>query len=655
MTKLLDAIHSPDDLKKLSKEQLPELARQVRDVIIETISETGGHLGAGLGVTDLTVALHYVLDTPGDFLVWDVGHQAQAHKILTGRRERFRKTYRQFRGISPFLNKNESEYDTFITGHGGNSISAALGVANARRLNNKGGHTVAVIGDTSIASGMALEALNHAGHIREDLVVILNDNEMSISTPVGAMSRYLNRIISNPLYNQLHRDVEGLIRRVPRVGKRMSNKIRQIEEGVKSLLVPGQLFQDLGFRYFGPLDGHNVVELVNILPNILKIKGPLLVHVLTQKGKGLAMAEQDPVRWHASLPFNIATGEVKQKPAGMTYTKLFGKVLCELAEKDTKIAALTAAMCDGTGLVEFSRRFPDRFYDVGISEEHGVSFCAGLAHEGMKPVAAIYSTFLQRSFDQIVHDVALQKLPVMFCLDRAGLVGEDGPTHHGALDIAYLRQVPEMVLMAPRDGGEFRQMLEFMAVYDRGPIAVRYPRGELAEVQYPPVKLMPRAPLKLGKAEVLTEGNDVCLIALGSMVAPCLEAGRILREEGIGCTVVNTRFVKPLDRSLIRSLAGRSKAVLTVEEGCLMGGLGSAVIESLTGSEISLSRIKCLGIPDRFVEHGARETLLDQIGLSPKKIAGSAKEVLAAGKAGAEDRPVSPKGRKASISASSII
>ncbi|MBF0254246.1 MAG: 1-deoxy-D-xylulose-5-phosphate synthase, partial [Candidatus Omnitrophica bacterium] len=383
-----------------------------------------------------------VLESPKDLIIFDVGHQVQAHKILTGRRDAFRKSFREFQGISGLANAAESPHDPFTTGHGGASISAALGVAAARRHLKKEGRVVAVIGDTSIASGMALEALNHAGHIHEDLIVILNDNEMSISPSVGAMSKYFNRIISNPLYNQLRDEVEGLIRRVPRGGKRMMNKIRQIEDGGKHLIIPGQLFENLGFRYFGPFDGHNVTELVDVLPNVFKIPGPLLVHVITRKGKGFEMAEKDPVRWHASTPFDLATGKVKSKSPHPTYTSVFGDVMCDLAAREPKLVALTAAMAEGTGLVRFSREFTDRFYDVGISEEHGVTFCAGLAREGLRPAAVIYSTFLQRGFDQIMHDVALQNLPVMFCMDRAGLVGEDGPTHHGLLVIAYLRQIP---------------------------------------------------------------------------------------------------------------------------------------------------------------------------------------------------------------------
>lgn len=627
--RILPAINSAEDLRKLPKEELPVLAREVRDHIIETVADKGGHLGAGLGVTDLAIALHYTLDTPRDFLVWDVGHQVQAHKIITGRRDAFRKSFRQFGGISGLANASESAHDPFTTGHGGPSISAALGVAAARRLKGQRSKVVAVIGDTSIASGMAFEALNHAGHIKEDLVVILNDNEMSISPSVGAMSRYFNRIISNPTYNHLRDEVENLIRRVPRVGRRMLGKIKQIEEGVKHLLVPGQLFEDLGFRYFGPLDGHNLPEMVDFFNKIFKIHGPVLIHVLTQKGKGMEMAEKDPVRWHASTPFDVVTGKLKNPGSTVSYTQVFGETLVELAEKDSRVTALTGGMPEGTGLLSFAKKFPDRFFDVGISEEHGVTFCAGLAHEKMRPVAAIYSTFLQRGYDQIVHDVALQNLPVIFCLDRGGLVGEDGPTHHGVLDLAYLRSIPNLTVMAPRDSREFAEMLRFAVDHISGPIAVRYPRGAVGEVLYPQLREYPVPAIEKGRAEVLKKiGGDVLFVAIGSMVGPCLEAARILETSGIQSTVVNARFLKPLDEGLLVKEAASADLIVTVEEGVVKGGLGSAVLEALTQREIRLDQILCLGIPDRFIEHGGRDHLLDLLGLSPAKIADQARQAL---------------------------
>jgi 1-deoxy-D-xylulose-5-phosphate synthase len=627
MEPLLPHINSPADMRKLPRTELPRLAREVRDCIIETVSEKGGHLGAGLGVTDLTVALHYVLDTPNDFLVWDVGHQVQAHKILTGRRDAFRQTFRQYKGLSGLVNAGESPYDVFTTGHGGPSISAALGVAVARRRRGQDTKVVAVIGDTSIANGMALEAMNHAGHIRENLVVILNDNEMSISKSVGAMSRYLNQVITNPTYNHLREEVETLIGRLPKVGGRVLGKIKYIEEGVKHLLVPGQLFENLGFRYFGPLDGHNLENLLDLFPKIFSIQGPVLIHVVTKKGKGMPMAEADPIRWHASAPFDLKTGELKKKSAELSYTEVFGSTLCELAQKDTRIMALTGGMPEGTGLVKFGQKFPERLFDVGISEEHGITFCAGLAYERMRPFAAVYSTFMQRAFDQIVHDIALQNLPVIFAMDRGGLVGEDGPTHHGVLDISFMRKIPGMTVMAPRDGKEFVEMIKFAVDHTSGPIAFRYPRGSVTELAHPALGKYPGSPVEYGKSELLKEGSDVIIAAYGAMVGPALDAAEILEREGVSAGVINARFAKPLDEELILSWAQRTRALVTVEEGCVAGGFGSAVLEALAARQISTS-VRCLGIPDRFIEHGPRNILLDLCGLSPQKIAASAQEAL---------------------------
>lgn len=632
MEPLLPHINSPVDLRKLPKEELPRLAREVRDCIIETVSEKGGHLGAGLGVTDLTIALHYVLDTPNDFLVWDVGHQVQAHKILTGRRDAFRQSFRQYKGVSGLVNSGESPYDVFTTGHGGPSISAALGVAAARRRKGKHSKVVAVIGDTSIASGMALEAMNHAGHIRENLVVILNDNEMSISKSVGAMSRYLNQVITNPTYNHLREEVESLIGRMPKVGGRVLGKIKYIEEGVKHLLVPGQLFENLGFRYFGPIDGHSFDRMLELFPKIFAMQGPVLVHVVTKKGKGMPMAEADPIRWHASAPFDLKTGELKKKSTELSYTEVFGQTLCELAQTDTRIAALTGGMPEGTGLVQFAQKFPERFFDVGISEEHGVTFCAGLAYEKMRPFAAIYSTFMQRAFDQIVHDIALQNLPVVLAMDRGGLVGEDGPTHHGVLDISFMRKIPGMTVMAPRDGREFALMIRFAAEHVSGPVALRYPRGSVTELAYPALKDHEPAPLEIGKSELLKEGSDVLLVGYGAMTGPALDAAMILEREGVSAAVINGRFAKPLDEALIVQWAQRVRAVVTLEEGCLQGGFGSAVLEALAAHQVNVA-VRCLGIPDRFIEHGPRNILLDLCGLSPAKIAFSAQDALRSGSA----------------------
>jgi 1-deoxy-D-xylulose-5-phosphate synthase len=626
MKNFLSDIHSPEDLKRLPQSELPKLAEEIREYILDVVSRNGGHLGAALGAVDLTVALHYCFTTPADTIVWDVGHQVHAHKILTGRKEEF-KTFRQHGGLSGFSNKHESEHDPFTTGHGGASISTALGISVGRKILSKPegrGKVLAVIGDASLVSGMAFEGLNHAGHMKEDLIVILNDNEMSISPTVGALSKHLNRIITNPFYNHVRKDIEGLIRRMPKVGGRMIATAKKIDEGLKSLLVPGLLFEELGFRYFGPLDGHNLQELIRILTNISKIKGPLLIHVVTKKGKGYKVAECDPARWHASTPFDIQTGEVKKTSPAKTYTQVFGQTAVELAEKNPNIAAITAAMCDGTGLIEFSKKFSERFFDVGIAEEHGVSFAAGLSEAGVRPLVAIYSTFLQRAHDQIIHDVALQGLPVVFCIDRAGLVGEDGPTHHGVFDISYLRKVPGMTLMAPRDGRELRLMMEYAAGYLNGPTAVRYPRGAVAEELESVLKEVVPPAISHGRAEILKEKGEVLLLALGSMVYPAYEAAMLLKKEGIEAAVVNARFVKPLDESTILALASNARLIVTIEEGSLLGGFGDAVLELFAKfegkKEFKASRLRTLGIPDRFIEHGKREILLDELGLSASKI-----------------------------------
>ena len=627
--RLLSKINSPADLKALPKDELPKLAEEVREYILGIVSNNGGHLGAALGAVDLTIALHYFFETPKDTIVWDVGHQVHAHKILTGRREAF-KTFRQGGGLSGFSNKDESVHDPFTTGHAATSVSTSLGIAVGNRLlsgaktgqpwSTRAKKTVAVIGDASLVSGMAFEALNHAGHLNENLVVILNDNEMSISPTVGAISKYLNKIISNPVYNHLRKDIESLLRKIPRVGKQMVAKAKKIDEGLKNLFIPGLLFEEMGFRYFGPLDGHNIHELLKILENILKIEGPVLLHVITKKGKGYKIAEKDPARWHASTPFCVETGEPNAVSKSKTYTKVFGQCALELASKHPDVVAITAAMCDGTGLIEFSQKFPDRFFDVGIAEEHGVSFAAGLVKSNIRPLVAIYSTFLQRAHDQIIHDVALQDLPVIFCIDRAGLVGEDGPTHHGVFDIAYLRKIPGMTLMAPRDSREMRLMMDLAYSHKNGPIALRYPRGAVAEETTSILAERTPEPVVLGKSELLREGNDVLLLAFGSMVYPAMDVAAELETRSVQTAVVNARFAKPLDETMILRLAKGKKLIVTLEEGSLIGGFGEAVLELLGGQPGSFPKVKTLGIPDRFVEHGKREVLLDSVGLSVSKI-----------------------------------
>ena len=625
----LSNINNPSDIKKLSKQELPKLAEEVRQYILEVISKNGGHLGAALGAVDLTIALHYCFETPKDTLVWDVGHQVHAHKILTGRRESF-KTFRLPGGLSGFSNKDESVHDPFTTGHGGASISAALGIAVANRLASgaKPGQpphpgakrAIAIIGDASLVSGMSLEALNHAGHLNENLIVILNDNEMSISKTVGALSRYLNKIISNPVYNHFRKDVESILKRIPKVGRQVVSKAKKIDEGFKHLFIPGQIFEEMGFRYFGPLDGHNISGLVQILQNISKIEGPILLHVITKKGKGYKIAESDPAKWHASTPFCVETGELNAISKSRTYTKVFGDTMTELAGSHQDVAAITAAMCDGTGLVEFSKKFPERFFDVGIAEEHGVTFAAGLSKSNIRPFVAIYSTFLQRAHDQIIHDVALQGLPVVFCLDRGGLVGEDGPTHHGVFDLAYLRKVPGLSLLAPRDGRELSMMMRFAYEHRLGPIAIRYPRGAVHEETNSDLKDVAPSPIVQGKSELLREGSDVLFLAIGSMVYTAYEAALSLSRQGIEATVLNCRFVKPLDEEAILRHSRGKKMILTIEEGSLAGGFGSAVLEFFEKQKGHWPAVKTLGIPDRFIEHGKREVLLDSLGLSAKKI-----------------------------------
>ena len=615
----LNGIQNPSDIKKLPRHDLPLLAKEVRGYILEVVSTNGGHLGAALGAVDLTIALHYCFTTPEDTIVWDVGHQVHAHKILTGRKEAF-KTFRQEGGLSGFSNKDESEHDPFTTGHGGASISTAFGIAAGNRILRKNNKVIAVIGDASLASGMAFEAINHAGHVKDDLIVILNDNEMSISPTVGALSKSFNKFISSGFYNHLRHDIAAGLKKIPKVGDQMVAKAKKIDEGIKHIFVPGLLFEEMGFRYFGPLDGHNIETMVEILENVSKIKGPVFLHVITKKGKGYEIAESDPSKWHASTPFCVETGELKAVSKQKTYTKVFGDAMIRLAGDNAKVVAITAAMCDGTGLVEYSKKFPERFFDVGIAEEHGVSFAAGLAEAGLRPFVAIYSTFLQRAHDQIIHDVALQNLPVIFCIDRAGLVGEDGPTHHGVFDISYLRKIPGLTLMAPRDGREMKLMMDFAYNHKSGPIALRYPRGAVAEETKS--QISDRAPGSIihGKSEILREGNDVLILSLGSLVYAAMEVAVQLENHAVQAAVVNARFAKPIDETTILQLSRDKKLIITLEEGSLIGGFGEAVMEFLGGQKGTFPKVKMFGIPDRFIDHGKRESLLDDVGLSVSKI-----------------------------------
>lgn len=617
MNGVLGRISSPADLKKLNLEELKKLSEEIRELILRVTSKKGGHLAASLGAVELAVALHYLLDSPKDKIVWDVGHQSYAHKILTGRRERF-ETLREMGGLSGFPNAEESPHDPFTCGHSATSISAALGLATARDLKGEDYKVVAVIGDASLATGMAFEARNHAGHKRTNLIVVLNDNEQSISKSVGAMSKYLNNVITNPLYNKAMAQTEEFVKSIPRLGDRAYKTFKRFQEGLKNLLVPGIVFEEMGMRYFGPVDGNDVAALVNMLHKILPFKEPVLLHTITKKGKGYKFAEEDPERFHGVSSFDLSTGKGLEdgEEEGKSFTEHFGSKIVELAEKDQKIVAITAAMPHGTGLDKFAQKYPQRFYDVGITEPHAVTFAGGLAKGGLKPVVAVYSTFLQRAYDQMMHDVMLQGLPVIFCIDRAGLVGEDGPTHHGAFDLAYLRTMPRLVVMAPKDGYELEKMLE-KAFEFKGPVAIRYPRGKAKQMVGP----ASTTSIEIGKAERIRTGKDVALIAVGSMVNTALQAADILSRQGKEAAVINARFVKPLDAEMIEDILDNYKRVYTIEEGTVSGGFGSAVLEFASREGVAGSKIKCLGLPDAFIEHGSREELLRKYHMTPDEIA----------------------------------
>ena len=546
---LLENINSPADLKKLKPEQLPALAKEVRQFLLETVSNTGGHLGSNLGTVELTIALHYCFDSPQDKIIWDVGHQAYTHKILTGRREQFH-TQRQYQGISGFPKRSESEHDAFGVGHSSTSISAGLGMAAAADLAGKKNHAIAVIGDGSLTGGMAFEALNQAGHLKKNMIVILNDNDMSISKNVGAFSSFISRKLTGRYFRDLKKEIQELLINIPAIGTDILHFARRAENSLKGFLTPGSLFEALGFDYLGPLDGHDLLHLVEVFTNINELDGPLLVHVMTTKGKGYKPAEDTPQKYHGVGAFDIATGKGAPKATAKSYTDVFGETIVQLAEQDQKIVAITAAMPDGTGLNTFAERFPKRFFDVGIAEQHAMTFAAGLAADGFRPVAAIYSTFVQRGYDQVFHDICLQHLPVTIAMDRAGLVGDDGPTHHGVFDLSYLRHLPGITLMAPKDENELRHMLK-TAVYSGVPMALRYPRGAGYGVELD-VELKT---LEIGKGELLTEGRDLCIIAIGSSVYPALQAAESLKQKGISAGVINARFVKPLDADLILTAA----------------------------------------------------------------------------------------------------
>lgn len=623
---LLETINSPRDLKQLDRCALPELAKEIRQTIVDVVSVTGGHLASSLGTVELSIALHYVFNTPDDKIIWDVGHQAYAHKLLTGRRGRF-PSLRRHGGLCGFTKSSESPYDSFTTGHSSTSISAGLGIACAKRLNNDHAKVVAVIGDGSMTGGLAFEGLNQAGdsHKDKDLIVILNDNEMSISHNVGALSSLLSRTFSASRLQTLRKGFGEFLKSLPRIGTNVYQLAKRSEESFKAFVTPGMLFEAFNFEYFGPIDGHNLDHLIDIIKNIKKMDEPVLLHVITKKGKGYRQAEQNPVYFHGVSAFDVNTGICRKKSAAApSYTDVFGQTMLELAQANDKIVAVTAAMPEGTGLMPFSQAYPDRFFDVGIAEQHGVTFAAGLASEGFRPVVAIYSTFLQRAYDQIIHDVCIENLPVVFALDRGGIVGEDGPTHHGLFDLSFLRSIPNMVVMAPKDENELRHMLTTAIAHD-GPIALRYPRGRGLGVSLD--KTLTHIPI--AKGEIVSQGDDLLILAVGSAVAEAVCAADLLgTNHGIRTTVVNARFIKPLDRQLILSLSRKIRHIVTVEENTLPGGFGSAVLELLGDNQVHGAAVKRLGIDDHFVEHGPQNILRTKYQLNATAIVDAALSLM---------------------------
>lgn len=622
--KYLDSVNYPSDLKKLNLTELKVLVDEIRDYLVDTISKIGGHLGASLGVAELTVALHYVFNTPDDKLLWDVGHQGYIHKILTGRKETL-KTIRQYGGISGFLKRIESEYDVFGAGHASTSLSAALGVAAGRDFLRKKFKVVGIIGDGSMTGGMAYEAMNNIGLLKKDIIVVLNDNKMSIAPNVWSLHNYFNEFLSNPAYNKFRNyvwDATGKLDK--KIGDRLRNIASKVEGGLKGVVTPGMLFEALGFRYFGPINGHNIVNVVKIFEEIKDFSGPILVHVVTEKGHGYKPAKNHFQKFHASTPWDKMTGEAIKKSGGSpAYTKIFGDALVEICKENEKVVGITAAMPDGTGLDILQKAMPERYFDVGIAEQHAVTFAAGLATEGFTPVCAIYSSFLQRAYDQIIHDCAIQKLPVVFVLDRAGIVGADGPTHHGSLDLSYLRCIQGMVVMAPKDEQELRDMLYTASLYRKGPIAIRYPRGNALGVEIKPFTQIP-----IGKGEIIEKGNDAAILAIGSMVDVARKTRASLGSIGIDIEVVNARFVKPLDAELLKDVFSRHKKVITLEDNVITGGFGSAVLEFMNQQNISGVDVIVHGLPDKFVEHGTPDELYSDLKMDIKGISEIIKDHL---------------------------
>ncbi len=634
---LLDQIDGPEDVRGLSREELHELVVEARERHVDVTSKVGGHFGASLGVAELTVALHYTFETPRDKLIWDTGHQGYIHKILTGRNERL-STIRQKDGLAPFLRRDESEYDHFGAGHAATSISAALGTAIARDLNGDDFSVVAIIGDGAMGCGLAYEALNNAGHTDRRLIVVLNDNDHSIAPNVGAMNKYLTGVRTNPVYNRIRGEVKDLLSKGSGGARGVMRRLAgRMDEKLKSLFVPGMLFEELGFRYIGPIDGHDLDSLVDTLARVRALDGPILVHVITQKGKGFSLAEEDAYTWHARPPFDKISGEVKKGSGGLPrYQKVFGKGLKELGELDSRVVAFTGGMPDGTSTDIFGEAFPDRFFDVGIAEGHAVTAAAGMAAGGgVRPLVCIYSTFLQRGFDGIVHDVALQDLPVVFCMDRAGLAGPDGPTHHGAFDIPYMLLIPGMTVTAPKDGAEMMALVRLGIQHEDGPFSVRWPRAAVPEA-VPHVSEIPE--VEYGTWEILRRGSDIVFLATGTMVSAASEAAEALASRGIQAEVVNCRFLKPYDRDILKDVAERHRRVITIEEGAVVNGFGAYMTKELSAlaSERTIE-VRCLGLPDRFIEHGAREVLLRDLGLDAEGITTEARRMIGGAVTAAEE------------------
>lgn len=621
MGEILNKLENIDDLRKLKDYELDKLSNEIREFIIENVSKTGGHLASNLGVVELTIALHTVFNSPEDKIIWDVGHQAYVHKILTGRKDKFN-TLRQYKGISGFPKRSESEHDIFETGHSSTSISAGLGCALSRDLKNENNEVISIIGDGAMTAGMAFEALNHIGEVGTKLIVVLNDNEMSISQNVGGLSKYLNEIRTASTYSKMKEDVEAILNRIPAIGKKVFKTAERAKDSVKYFLIPGMLFEDLGFKYLGPVDGHNIKALTHVMEKAKKVNGPTLVHVLTKKGKGYSHAEKNPDKYHGASPFDIETGKSIKKANRTNYSNILGNKLCELAKNNEKIVAITAAMPAGTGLSKFKEEFSNRFFDVGIAEQHGVTLAAGMASLGHKPFFAVYSTFLQRGYDQVLHDVCIQKLPVVFAVDRAGLVGDDGETHHGVFDLSYLSHMPNMAIIAPKDEKEFNEIIKFAANYNDGPIAIRYPRGISCDLS----NYSNDYDIRLGKNEIINQGKDVALLAVGKMVQFSLEAMNKLKSQGKNITVINSRFIKPLDEELILDIAKNHSTIVTYEDNALIGGFGSLVNDLLVKNDYK-GKIINIGLPDEFIEHGKVDQLYKECNIDVDSVVELLKDI----------------------------